>query len=307
MLYDLIIIGAGPGGTAAAVYAARKRLSTLLITTEWGGQSTESVDIQNWIGNPSITGMQLAKDFEEHVKTYADPCVDVISPATVTKLEDNGETKKITTDAGEEYESKAVLITSGSRRRKLDIPGAAEFDGKGLTYCASCDGPMFSGQNVVVVGGGNAGFESAAQLKAYAKHVTILQRSAEFKADPVTVERVLDNENVTGITNATPTTIEGDKFVNGITYKDENGEEKHLDIGGVFVEIGLLPNTEFTDDSLEKDDYGRIKIDPWHQTTSIDNIWAAGDCTNVLYHQNNISAGDAVKALEDIYLSLSTK
>lgn len=307
MLYDLIIIGGGPGGTAAAVYAARKRLSTLLITKEWGGQSTESVDIQNWIGTPSITGTQLAKDFEEHVKAYADPCVDIVSPATVTKLEDNGQTKKVTTDKGEEYESKAVLITSGSRRRKLEVPGAAEFDGKGLTYCASCDGPMFSGQNVVVVGGGNAGFESAAQLKAYANHVTILQRSGEFKADPVTVEKVLANENVTGITNATPTAIEGDKFVTGIKYTDEQGEENKLDVGGVFVEIGLLPNTEFTGDSLDKDDYGRIKIDPWHQTTSTENIWAAGDCTNILYHQNNISAGDAVKALEDIYLTLSTK
>ena len=307
MTYDLIIIGGGPGGSAAGVYAARKRLKTLIITEDWGGQSTESVDVQNWIGTTSITGAQLGKDLENHVKTYADDCVEIVSPSKVTSIKKDDETVTVQTDKEETYTAKTLLITTGSRRRKLQIPGADTFEHKGVTYCASCDGPMFSGQDVVVVGGGNAGFESAAQLQAYTNSVTILQRSESFKADPITVEKVLSYDNVTGITNATPTEIHGEQFVSGVTYKDKNGEEHRLDVSGIFVEIGLLPNTEFTGDLLEKDEFNRIIIDPWHQTTSIPGIWAAGDCTNILYHQNNISAGDAVTALEDIYRVLSTQ
>lgn len=305
-MYDLIIIGGGPAGTSAAVYAARKRLRTLFITESWGGQSTESTDIQNWIGTPSISGVQLAKDLEAHVRTYANDCVAVLSPARATDVSKAGDTVHVTTDDGDTHATKALLIATGSHRRKLDIPGAAEFENKGVTYCASCDGPMFTGQPVVVVGGGNAGFESAAQLRAYTSHVTLLQRSGNYKADPVTIARVLEHDNVTGITNATPTKILGDKFVTGVVYADENGTETTVDANGVFVEIGLVPNTDLVGELLEKDAVGRIKIDPWNQKTSEPGIWAAGDCTNILYHQNNISAGHAVTALEDIYLTLST-
>ena len=305
-MYDLIIIGGGPAGTSAAVYAARKRLKTLLITEEWGGQSTESTDIQNWIGTISISGSDFAQSLKQHVEAYASDCVEVIHPVRVTNLQVEDASVTVSTSDNNTHQAQTVLIASGSRRRKLDVPGAAEFEHKGVTYCASCDGPMFTGQSVVVVGGGNAGFESAAQLQAYTEHVTILQRAENFKADPVTVERVLQNDNVTGLTNAKPVEIHGDKFVTGVSYQTASGEIERLDVGGVFVEIGLLPNTDFVGELLEKDEVGRLKIDPWNQRTSASRVWAAGDCTNILFHQNNISAGNAVTALEDIYLFLRT-
>lgn len=306
-MYDLIIIGGGPAGSAAGVYASRKQLKTLFITKDWGGQSTVSPDIQNWIGTPSISGSDLAKSLEDHLKAYADNIVDIVAGRTVTGLEkkDDG-TYTVTLDNGDTYSGLGVLLASGSKRRRLEVPGADTFEHKGLTYCATCDGPLFAGQDVAVIGGGNAGFETAAQLLAYAKSVTLLHRGDAFKADPVTVERVLSHERMTGVLNAEPTAILGDKFVSGLRYRSA-GEEKDLAVTGVFVEIGMIPNTEYVTGLVERDDYGRIVIDPWTQQTSAKNIWAAGDCTNVRYHQNNISAGDAVKALEDIYVQLKAR
>ena len=210
----------------------------------------------------------------------------------------------MTTKSGTVHEARALLIASGSKRRALDVPGAADYEYKGLTYCASCDGPLFAGQDVAVIGGGNAAFESAAQLLAYAKSVTLLTHSNTFKADPVTVEKVLAHENMRAIKNATTTEVFGEQFVKGLRYTDEAGAEQTLDVAGIFVEIGMLPNTDFIGDVIETDEYNRVTIDPWTQRTSAANIWAAGDCTNVKYHQNNISAGDAVRALEDIYVAL---
>jgi alkyl hydroperoxide reductase subunit F len=307
-MHDLIIIGGGPAGAAASVYAARKQLHTLHLTDTWGGQSVESTDIQNWIGTPSITGTQLAKELEQHVRTYAGDCVTIHDGVRVNSVQKPDDaTVTVTTDDNHVYSARALLVATGSHRRTLNIPGAKEFEHKGVTYCASCDGPMFTGQPVVVIGGGNAGFESAAQLRAYTTHVTILQRSARYKADPVTVERVLEHDNVTGITNASPTRINGEQFVTGVAYEDNDGTEHSIDANGVFVEIGLIPNTSFVKDLVETDSLGRITIDPWNQKSSVPGIWAAGDCTNILYHQNNISAGDAVTALEDVYVTLNTK
>jgi len=306
-MHDLIIIGGGPAGIAAGVYASRKKLKTLFITKEWGGQSTVSPDIHNWIGTPSISGDQLAKDLENHLRTYAEDVVEIKDNSLVTNLTKTGETFTVTFDDNTTAEGLAVLIASGSKRRRLEVPGADEFEHKGLTYCASCDGPMFSGQDVAVVGGGNAGFETAAQLLAYAKSVTLIQHSASYKADPVTIEKVLSHENMTGILNAELSTITGDQFVTGFTYKDIDGTEQTISAKGIFVEIGMIPNTEFASSVLELDAYGRVVIDPWTQQTSVPGIWAAGDCTNIKYHQNNISAGDAVRALEDIYVNLKAK
>ncbi len=305
---DLLIIGGGPAGVSAGVYASRKQLKTLFVTKDWGGQSIVSTDIQNWIGTPSITGDKLATDLKSHLEAYAGEHVSVINDRLVKGLAktDNGYTA--TLSDGSTHEAKAVLIASGSGRRRLEVPGADEFEHKGVTYCASCDGPIFAGQDVAVIGGGNAGFETAAQLLAYAKSVTLLQRGDQYKADPVTVEKVLSHENMTGILNATSKSVEADKFVNGLTYTDDaTGEEKTLPVTGIFVEIGMIPNTGFAEEVVELDEYKRIKIDPWTQKTSAKNIWAAGDCTNIKYHQNNISAGDGVRALEDIYVTLKTK
>lgn len=307
-MFDLIIIGGGPAGISAGVYASRKQLSTLFVTKEWGGQSTVSPDIQNWIGTKSISGEQLAKNLEEHLKEYAGEFVTIVENTHAAGIVQTKEGLKVALENGEEHESKTVLVTTGSKRRQLTVPGAKEFDQKGLTYCATCDGPLFSGRDVAVIGGGNAGFETAAQLLQYTKSVTLFHRSGQYKADPVTVEKVLAHENMTGILNAQTLEVLGDNFVTGLKYKiGEDGEEQTLEVGGIFVEIGLVPNTDFLGDLLKLDDYKRIEIDPWTQQTSAPGIWAAGDCTNVRYHQNNISAGDAVRALEDIYVYLKTK
>lgn len=305
-MFDLVIVGGGPGGVAAGVYASRKQLKTLFVTKEWGGQSVVSPDIQNWIGTVSISGAELATSLEKHLKAYAGDIVTVKEGTCATKIEKTGDTFTVTLENGETHEAKAVLITSGSKRRQLEVPGAKEFDQKGLTYCASCDGPLFAGRDVVVIGGGNAGFETAAQLLAYAKSVTLLHRGPEFKADPVTVEKVLAHENMTGVLNAQTLEVKGEQFVTGLRYKDAEGE-KEVEVGGIFVEIGLMPNTEFLGDLVKLDDYKRVEIDPWTQQTSTPGVWAAGDCTTVRYHQNNISAGDAVRALEDVYLHLRAK
>lgn len=306
-MYDLIIIGGGPAGVSAGVYASRKQLKTLFITAEWGGQSTVSPDIQNWIGTPSISGTKLASDLETHLRTYADGWVDIKEKAHVTNLASANGTHTVTFADGTEASAHAVLIATGSKRRRLDVPGADELEHKGLTYCASCDGPIFAGQDVAVIGGGNAAFETAAQLLAYTKSVTLLNRGETYKADPVTVEKVLAHPNMTGITNANPVKVNGDKFVSGIVYTDNTGAQHELPVTGIFMEIGMIPNTDFVAGAVTLDAYGRVEIDPWTQKTSTPGIWAAGDCTNIKYHQNNISAGDAVKALEDIYVTLKAK
>ncbi|MBP6924027.1 MAG: FAD-dependent oxidoreductase [Candidatus Pacebacteria bacterium] len=305
-MYELLIIGGGPAGTAAGVYASRKQLKTLFVTKEWGGQSTVSTDIQNWIGTPSISGSDLAKSLKSHLEAYAGEFVDIIGNQIITKLSKNENgTYEATLSDGSIHQTKAVLITAGSNRRRLSAQNADTFEHKGLTYCASCDGPIFAGQDVAVIGGGNAGFETAAQLLAYTKSVTLLNNGPAYKADPVTVEKVLSHPNMNGILNAETTEISGEKFVSGLTYKNtETGEFHSLAVSGIFVEIGMLPNTDFVADVVERDAYNRIVIDPWTQKTSATNIWAAGDCTNVKYHQNNIAAGDAVRALEDIYVTL---
>jgi alkyl hydroperoxide reductase subunit F len=306
MTYDLIIIGGGPAGVSAGVYAARKRLKTLLITPEFGGQSVVSEGIENWIGTIKISGNDLAKSLKEHLLAYAGDTVNVLEEhVNDIKKSDSGFTT--ITDNGS-FESKAVLIATGSTRRKLEVPGAEEFDNKGLTYCASCDGPLFSGQDVVVIGGGNAALETSAQLLAYCKSVTLLNRSEKLKGDEITVEKLKTNPNFKVLLNAIPKEIKGDKFLNGIVYENaQNKEVVELKVSAVFVEIGLIPTTYFAKNILDLNSIGQIPVDPRNQKTNVKGIWAAGDCTDGLYHQNNIASGDAVKALEDIYMELHTK
>lgn len=301
MLYDLCIIGGGPAGVAAGVYAARKKLKTVLITEHFRNQSVVSEDIQNWIGTVSISGEKLASDLEKHLKNYSTD-IDIKEKETVTKLTKKDDGTFLIVTNKHEYNTKSVLIASGSVRRKLKVKGAEEFEGKGITYCASCDGPMFSDMDVAVIGGGNSAFESAAQLSAYAKHVTILQRS-DFRADPITIKKVLSNPKVRGISNIDMLEIKGDKFVKSILYKDKDTEKEiELPINGIFVEIGADPSTEFLKHGILKlNEKEEVMVDPKTQKTSEKGVWAAGDCTDGLYKQNNIAVGDAIKALEDIY------
>lgn len=314
-MFDLAIVGGGPAGVAAGVYAARKRLKTILITESFGGQSTESSGVENWIGTKNISGPDFGKMLEDHLRAYAGNFVEIKTGEKVNDISKQDTGFKIDT-ANNSYTTKTVLVTTGSTRKKLEIPGAKEYENKGISYCASCDGPLFAGQDVAIIGGGNAALETAAQLLAYAKSVALLIRSDKFRADEVTVEKVLSHPNMKIIKNAVPKEIKGDtrpndrsvgrEFVNSLVY-EESGETKEVNITGIFVEIGLIPTTSFVKDLIPLNQYGQIPVDPKTQKTSVDGIWAAGDSTDGLYHQNNIAAGDAVKALEDIYLYLHAK
>ncbi len=312
-MYDLAIIGGGPAAVAAGVYAARKRLKTVLITKDWNSQSTVSEGIENWIGTVNIPGAEFAKSLEKHARAYAADVLDIKVDEWCTKVskvigtaETPADGFVITTDKGS-YTAKTVLIATGSHRRKLEVPGADKFEHKGVTYCASCDGPVFAGQDVAVIGGGNAAFESASQLLAYCNSVTLLNRSDVFRADEITVKKVLAHPKMRALTGAKLAEVKGDKFVTGLVYTNAAGEKVELPVSGIFAEIGSIPTTEFAKDLIMIDPYGRITVDPRTQAASVPGVWAAGDCTDGLYHQNNIAAGDAVKALEDIYLYIHTK
>lgn len=312
MIYDLIIIGGGPAGSAAAVYAARKQLHTAVITKDWLGQSNVSEKIENWIGTVAISGLDLSKALEKHAKAYAGKNVDFFDSETcVSVSRDNhseaGNIFIVRTDKGS-YGTKTILVSSGSRRKKLDIEGAQKFEHKGVTYCASCDGPMYSGMDVAVVGGGNAAFESAAQLLAYCKSVTMFIRGTEFRADPATVAKVLSHPNIKAVKLAVPKEVKGEKFASSLIYTDlTSNNDIEIKVSAIFVEIGAIPNTDFIKNIANLDAHNHIITDPRNQRTSETGIWSAGDCTDGLYHQNNIAAGDAVKAVEDIYSFLRAR
>lgn len=302
MQYELIIIGGGPAGSSAAVYAARKQIKTLLVTMEFGGQSVVSDDIQNWIGTPHIAGAELAKSLKAHVEAYKADWVEIREGVTVSQVSNIEGGFTITLSSGDTITTKSLLVTAGSSRRKLEAPGADRLEHKGLIYCASCDGPLFSDMDVVVIGGGNAAFETVAQLAAYCKSVTLVHRSDTFRADEITVEKIKANPKVRLITNAEVKEVLGENFVSGITITHKStGEDEALSVAGIFVEIGQISNGGFMKDVVEVDAGGKIVIDPWTQRTSVEGIWAAGDITNIRYHQNNIAAGDGVKAIEDLY------
>ena len=302
-MYDLIILGGGPAGTAASVYAARKQLKTAIITGEFGGQSIVSELIYNWIGTPEISGTDLGNNLRKHIEYYKGPYLDVIEGERVKSINKDGDIFTVTTDTDKAYTTRAVLVATGSSRRKLEAKNADIFEHKGITYCASCDGPLFADMDVIVIGGGNAGFESAAQLLAYCKSVTMVHRSAEFRADEITVKKIMANPKFKAIINADIQEVNGDQFVNSLTYKDKiTGEVHTIPTAGIFVEVGQIPNTDFLKGVVEIDQVGKIVVDPMTQMSSVPGIWAAGDCTNGRYHQNNIAAGDAVKALEDAYI-----
>jgi alkyl hydroperoxide reductase subunit F len=309
-MYDLVIIGGGPAGVAAGVYAARKKMKLLLITESFGGQSFTSADIQNWIGTKSMSGFDLAKNLEEHLRAQQD--IEIVAGDTVTAIEKKnagGGSAPLTasgfivkTKKGSSYETKFLLIASGSRRRKLNIPGEKELDGRGVVYCSTCDAPLFGGKTVAVVGGGNAGLEAVIDLFPYASKIYLLEFSDVLKGDPTTLEKLKANSKVEIITMAQSSEVLGDKFVTGLKYLDrKTNETKKLDVEGVFIEIGALPNSEIAKGLVDMNAAGEIIADPKTQSSSTPGIWAVGDVSDVLYKQNNISAGDAVKAVLNIH------
>jgi len=298
-MYDLVIIGGGPAGVGAGVYAARKKIKTLFITDTFGGQSLVSSDVQNWIGTKSVSGYDLGKMLEEHLRAHSD--IEILESKWVNGVSKNDKGFMVTTVDGGSYETRTVLLTSGSRRRKLDVPGEKELDGKGVAYCSTCDAPLFAGKIVAVIGGGNAGLEAVVDLLNYASKIYLLVRSEAPKGDPVTYEKIKNSSKVQIITMAQTTQVLGNKFVSGLKYKDLNiGEEKTLELQGVFVEIGALPNSDIVKSLVTLDNYGQIVVDHKTQRSSLLGIWAAGDVTDVLYKQNNISVGDAIKAVLNI-------
>jgi len=304
-MYDVIIIGGGPAACAAGVYVARKQLKSLLITESFGGQSIVSDDIQNWIGEAHISGIDLAKRLEAHVRNYPD-VLEVKSPEKVTSVASHPERAErvegpinfeVKTDKGE-YLGKTVIVASGARRRKMGIPNEDKFEGKGVSYCSTCDAPLFRDKVVAVVGGGNAGLEAVQDLFPYASQITLMERGEALRGDPKTVEEIKRNPKLKEIIlNVQTVEVLGETLVTGLKYKDlKTGEEKILEVGGIFVEIGSVPNSEIVKDLVQIDDHGQIMINFQHATTSHLGIFACGDVTNDPYKQNNISAGDGVRA-----------
>ena len=323
MLYDLIIIGGGPGGVAAGIYASRKKLKTALVTDSFGGQSLVSAGIENWIGTKSISGYDLAKALEEHLRAQEN--VTIIENDLVTSVErlpapaekeallsaadramrSEAGRFRIGTKNGTTLLTRAVLVTSGSRHRRLGIPGEAALEGNGVMFCATCDAPLFKGKTVAVVGGGNSGLESVVDLIPYADAIYLLHRNAALKGDPQTQEKIRANKKVTVILNAAPEEILGDGTVTGLRYRNTvTGETVTLPLQGVFVEIGAVPNSEVVKDLVKRNDFGEILIDHRTGQTSASGIWAAGDVADVRYKQNNISVGDSIKAVLNIYETL---
>jgi alkyl hydroperoxide reductase subunit F len=304
-MYDLVIIGGGPAGVAAAVYAARKKIKAVLITDIIGGQSAVSNEINNWIGTPSISGVDLAKSLEAHLKS-SEIEIDEGDLAVEIKKSDSG--FEIKTKNGKSFDSRFILFTAGSKRRKLGIPGEEKFEGRGVVYCATCDAPLFKNKIVAVVGGGNAGLEAAEDLSKYASKIYILQHRDALKADPETIDKIKRDPKIEIILMAEALEVIGGDFVEGLKYENKQTNEiKILKVQGVFVEIGSVPNTDLLKNLVEMDKYGQIIIDSKTQKTSNSSIWAAGDATDGLYKQNNIAVGDAVKAVLNIAAEISKK
>jgi len=297
-MYDLIIIGAGPAGITAAVYAARKRMNLLVITKDIGGQAAWSGDIENYTGYQFITGPDLAAKFEEHMRKFEITLKENEEVVELKKIDDKILVK---TNKGN-YEAKTAIIASGKRSRELNVPGEGEFKNKGLTYCATCDGPLFSAKDVAVIGGGNSALDAALQLIKIAKHVYIVNVTPGLGGDAIMREKVEVSKNVTVLNNSQVIAILGDKFVNGIKIK-RGGKETQLAVQGIFVEIGLLPNSDFAKD-VEKNQFGEIKVN-FRNETNIPGIFAAGDVTDVPEKQIIIAAGEGSKAALSAFRYLS--
>jgi alkyl hydroperoxide reductase subunit F len=290
--YDVLVVGGGPAGASAAIYAARKGIRTGIVAERFGGQVMDTMGIENFIGTKYTEGPKLAASLEEHVKEYG---VDVLNLQRAKRLEKN-DLVEIELENGAVLKSKAVILSTGARWRNVGVPGEDEFKNKGVAYCPHCDGPLFAGKRVAVIGGGNSGIEAAIDLAGIVKHVTVLEFAAELKADSVLQDRLYSLPNVTVILNAQTKEITGTDKVNGISYMDRETEEvKHIELEGIFVQIGLVPNTDWLEGTLERTRFGEIIVDK-HGATSIPGVFAAGDCTDSAYKQIIISMGSGATA-----------
>lgn len=290
--YDVLVVGGGPAGSSAAIYAARKGIRTGIVAERFGGQVLDTMSIENFITVKETEGPKLVASLEEHVKEYN---IDVMNLQKATKIAKN-DLFELELENGATLKSKSVIISTGARWRNVNVPGEQEYKNKGVAYCAHCDGPLFEGKDVAVIGGGNSGIEAAIDLAGIVNHVTVLEFADTLKADEVLQKRAYSLPNVTIITNAQTTEITGDDNVNGITYVErDTNEEKHVALQGVFVQIGLVPNTEFLADVVERTPMGEIIVDK-HGQTNVPGLFAAGDCADTAYKQIIVSMGSGATA-----------
>lgn len=290
--FDVLIVGGGPAGASAAIYAARKGIKTGLVAERFGGQVMDTLGIENFISVKETEGPKLVKQLEEHVKSYD---VDVMSLQRAAKLTKEDKIV-VELENGAKLRSKAVIIATGAKWRELGVPGEKEFRNKGVAYCPHCDGPLFKGKRVAVVGGGNSGVEAAIDLAGIVSEVTLIEFGSELKADSVLQKRLASLPNVKVIKNAQTMEVTGTDKVNGVSYKNrETGEVHHIELEGIFVQIGLVPNTSWLKDTVELTKFGEIVADS-HGATNIPGVYAAGDCTNSPYKQIIIAMGAGANA-----------
>ncbi|MGX4685639.1 alkyl hydroperoxide reductase subunit F [Vagococcus sp. JNUCC 83] len=290
--YDVLVIGGGPAGGAAAIYAARKGIRTGMIVDTFGGQVMDTLGIENVIGTPYIEGPQLMNQIEEHVKQYN---VDIMKNQRAKDIQKNGFVE-VSLESGAVVKTKSLVISTGARWRNINVPGEKEFKNKGIAYCPHCDGPLFAGKDIAVIGGGNSGIEAAIDLAGMGKHVYVLEFLPELKADKVLQDKLYSLPNVTVITGAATKSIEGSDSVEKLVYEDVTTNEIHeLDVKGVFILIGLIPNTEWLPETITTTDRGEIIVDK-HGMTNVPGVFAAGDCTDSAYKQIIISMGSGATA-----------
>jgi alkyl hydroperoxide reductase subunit F len=292
--YDVLIVGGGPAGAAAAIYAARKGIRTGVVAERFGGQVLDTMSIENFISVTETEGPKFAAALEQHVKTYD---VDIMNLQRAEKLTQKDGVNEIQLASGATLKAKAVILATGARWREINVPGEREYRNHGVAYCPHCDGPLFKGKRVAVIGGGNSGVEAAIDLAGIVSHVTLLEFGAELRADEVLQRKLRSLTNVTVITQAQTTEVHGDgQKVNALSYKDlVSGELKNVELEGIFVQIGLVPNTEWLKGSLTLSRHGEIEIDARGQT-SLAGVFAAGDVTTVPYKQIVIAVGEGAKA-----------
>jgi len=290
--YDVLVVGGGPAGASAAIYAARKGIRTGIVAERFGGQVLDTMSIENFISVKSTEGPKLVASLEEHVKEYG---IDVMNLQRAKGIEKR-DLFELELENGAVLKSKSVIVSTGARWRNVGVPGEQEFKNKGVAYCPHCDGPLFEGRDVAVIGGGNSGIEAAIDLAGIVKHVTVLEFNPELKADDVLQKRLYSLPNVTVLKNVQTKEITGTDSVNGITYIDrETGEEHHVELQGVFVQIGLVPNTDWLEGIVERNGMGEIIVDK-HGATTVPGLFAAGDCTDSAYNQIIISMGSGATA-----------
>lgn len=293
--YDFLIIGGGAAGCSAAVYAARRRLDTAIVTEDFGGQLLETDKIENYLGFPHETGTGISERYEEHVRDYES--VD-IHRERVERVDKNGQSDLFTvTTENDEYTAHAVLVATGNSPRTLNADGEDEFNNRGISYCVVCDGPLYQDEEVAIIGGGYTGTEGALFMSDVADTVYLINLGDRLTGEPITLEKIPEQDNIEVINNAKTTGFDGDQMLDMVIYEDtETGEEHEIEVAGAFIEIGRVPNTEIVDHlNLETNEEGRIKTNK-HQETNIDGLFAAGDVSDIAEEQAILAAGEGCAA-----------